>query len=96
MKNKFLHTCLGIAALLFAGGFFIRSIAPAQAAPTPEMFSAEGTNHIGKYMMLISPETEKFYEVVYIWNTETGESVRYAKKPDAFQKSTLQLPQRPM
>lgn len=96
MKNKVLTTCLGISAILLSAGFFIRSISPASAAPAPEMFIGEGTNQIGKYMMILSPETEKFYETITIWNTETGASVRYAKKPAGFEKSTLQLPEKPL
>lgn len=96
MKNKVLSTCLGISAILLSAGFFVQSITPAQAAPTPAMFTTEGTNQIGKYMMVVNPESAEVYEVVYVWNTETGESVRYAKKPSGYEKSTLQLPTKPL
>jgi hypothetical protein len=96
MKTKFLSICLGVSAVVFSIAFLIRSVAPAQAAPAPQEFLDAGTNKIGKYMMILSPETEKFYENVTIWDTETGASVRYSKKPSGFEKSALQLPEKPL
>lgn len=96
MKTKFLSACLGVAVVLFALGFLIRSVQPAQAAPTPEMFVEGGTNKIGKYMMLMSPETANYYESVLIWDTETGSSIRYSRKASGYEKATQQLPAAPM
>lgn len=96
MKTKFLSACLGVAVVLFAIGFLIRSIQPAQAAPTPEQFVEGSTNKIGKYMMTLSPEDSERYEIVFIWDTETGASSKYIKKPTGYEKSAVQLPEKPM
>jgi hypothetical protein len=97
-KTKFLSACLGVAAVIFSIGFLIRSVAPAHAAPAPEEFIQENTNKIGKYMMTLSPETSTTYEIVFIWDTETGASAKYIKNNTAgtYQKSTIQLPEKPM
>ena len=100
MKTRFLSYCLGISAVLFSFGFLIRSIVPAAAAPTPmpEEFIQQGTSQIGRYMMSISPETPNTYELVFIWNTETGESAKYIKNntTKTYDKSSIQLPQKPL
>ena len=79
MNNKFLQGTLGIAAIIFAAGFFIRSIAPAHAAPTPEEFLEEGTNKIGKYQMSlgIANDPDQIYYNILVWDTETGKSQFY-------------------
>ncbi len=96
MKTKFLSYCLGASAVLFSLGFLIRSVAPANAAPTPAEFIEQGTNKIGKYMMLQSPETTNYYESILVWDTETGTSTRYMRKTDGYVKASQQLPTSPM
>lgn len=96
MKTKFLSTCLGVAAVIFSIAFLIRSIAPAHAAPAPEEFIQQGTDKIGKYQMMLSAENASYYEIVFIWDTETGASTRYVKKPAGYEKATMQLPESPM
>ncbi len=100
MKTKFLSACLGVAAVIFSIGFLIRSIAPANAtpSPSPEEFIQQGTNQIGRYMMSISPETPDTYELVFIWDTETGANVKYIKNntTKSYEKSVIQLPQKPL
>lgn len=98
MKTKFLSYCLGVSAVLFSIGFLIRSVAPANAAPSPEEFIQQGTNQIGRYMMSISPETPSTYELVFIWDTETGASAKYIKNntTKVYDKSAIQLPQKPL
>lgn len=79
MNNKFLQATLGIAAIIFAAGFFIRSISPAQAAPTPQEFLEEGTNKIGKYQMAlgVANDPDQIYYNILVWDTETGKSQFY-------------------
>jgi len=76
MKNKFLQVCVGLAIVLCATAFLIKSIAPAQAEPTPANFINDGTNKIGTYMMnMIQSQTGNIS--IIVWNTETGKSVYY-------------------
>ena len=35
IKSKFLQTCIGISMIFLSAGFFVHSITPAMAAPTP-------------------------------------------------------------
>jgi hypothetical protein len=96
MKTKFLSACLGVAAVICSVAFLIRSASPANATPTPEEFVQQGTDKIGKYQMMLSAENASYYEIVFIWDTETGTSTRYVKKPTGYEKATLQLPASPM
>jgi hypothetical protein len=79
MKNKFLNISIGIAIMLFSAGFFVRSINTANAAPPmPQQFIEEGKNTIGKYQMSMAAVPDGGSKVVII-NTETAETVYYAK-----------------
>jgi len=49
MKTKFLQISLGISLMLFAGGFFIRSVTTANAAPVKLRNIAQGSNDMGNY-----------------------------------------------
>jgi hypothetical protein len=103
MKNKFFSTCIGIAVILFAAGFFVRSFNSAQAEPRPEKFLAEGTNSIGRYMMhfqevqgLTSNDSPEYN--VLVWDTETGKSkwYYYSYTEKTFKVSTAGLPASPL
>lgn len=96
MKTKFLSICLGISAVLLSVSFLIRSVNTAEAAPAPADFIQQGTNKIGKYMMTLSPENGDQYEIVFVWDTETGASSKYIKKDTGYEKSKIQLPEKPM
>lgn len=62
--------------MFFGAGFFVRSIATANAAPSPEAFQDANTNKIGKYMMQVYLNSEgRRYGIV--WDTETGKSKAY-------------------
>ena len=82
MNHKFFLNCIGIAAIVFASAFLIRSIQPANAAPPrPENFVAEGGNQIGKYQMQFSEGVDgngNFYFHALIWDSETGKSSVYS------------------
>ena len=79
MNNRFLQTSLGLAAIIFASAFFVRSIAPAHAAPSPQEFLDEGTNKIGKYQMApgLANDPDQIYYNVLVWDTETGKRQMY-------------------
>lgn len=78
MKNRFLNISVGVSIMLLSGGFFLRSVPTATAAPSPETFVEEGTNKIGKYMMQIFPDPSESYRYhAYVWDTETGKSQGY-------------------
>jgi hypothetical protein len=76
MKNKFLNICIGLGILFVTGGFFLRSITTAHAAP---QFMAEGTTKIGKYQMALGQNTEGNIRIL-IWDTETGKSQLFSEK----------------
>ena len=77
MKNKFLNISIGISIMLLSGGFFLRSVPTANAAPAPENFQDAGTNKIGKYMLQVYLNSEgRRYGIV--WDTETGKSKAYS------------------
>lgn len=96
MKTKFLSACLGIAAVLFASGFLIRSVNPANAAPAPESFANETyyTGSPGKYQF-ITLNTGSSEESILVWNTESAASAIYEKKSYGYTKATWQLPKEP-
>jgi hypothetical protein len=99
MKNKFLSISIGITLMLFGTGFLVRSIVPAQAAPSPERFVEEGTTKIGKYMMAVSSGNSNG---IIVWDTETGASTYYEHTPSAYSKGPkwvkdeAQLPMDPL
>jgi len=95
MKNNFLNICIGTSIVICSCAFLIRSVNPAQAAPAPEDFQDAGTNKIGKYMMMVVPESEKYSEGIYVWDTQTGNSVRYIRSGTSFYKETG-LPNNPL
>lgn len=95
MKNKFLTICFGISMVTCSVAFLIRSAQTAQATPTPSDFIEEGTNHIGKYMILGLPSTSDTNESYTIWDTETGKSVRYTRSSGSFYKE-YSLPEHPL
>jgi hypothetical protein len=84
MKNKFLSISIGVTLMLFGTGFLIRSIVPAQAAPSPERFMEEGTNRIGKYEMAISSGNPNG---IIVWDSETGASTYYEYMSSAYGKA---------
>ena len=102
MKNKFLQISIGVSMMLLAGGFFVRSISTANAAPpSPKEFVAEGTNQIGVYQMnfyqgLNSQGSDQYS--ILVWNTQTGKSTWYYYDYTAkdWVPSTKQLPANPL
>ncbi len=99
MKNKFLNICIGVGILFLTGGFFIRSITNANAAPSPQNFIEGETNKIGKYHMNVSSgNTER----LIVWDTETGESTYYEYTGSVYGKAAkwikgeAQLPLHPI
>jgi hypothetical protein len=85
MKNKFFLNSIGVATIIFALAFLIRSIAPANAAPKPAEFITEGANQIGKYQIQYNEGVDNnnvFYFHALIWDTETGKSSVYGWNRD--------------
>jgi hypothetical protein len=83
MKNKFLQISLGISIMLFAAGFFIRSVSTANAAPPkPGAFLKTGMDQMGPYQMamVINPAGGAYLNLV-VWNTQTGKSTIYYGQP---------------
>lgn len=99
MKTKFLSASIGITLMLFGTGFLLRSVSPAQAAPSPEAFFEEGSSKIGKYQMSIASGNSGG---VMVWDSETGASVYYDYVGSAYGKGPkwvkgeAQLPADPM
>lgn len=95
MKNKFLSISIGIGIILCSAGFFVRSIATANAAPTPEAFQDEGTNKIGKYMfqVYLNSEGRRFGIVM---DTETGKSKAYSFSGNEFYADGKAFPDNPL
>jgi hypothetical protein len=80
MKNKFLNICIGTGILFLSGGFFIRSINSANAAPpSPKEFIEEGTTKIGKYQMALGNNDAGNIRVL-VWDTETGKAQLFSEK----------------
>ncbi len=81
MNNKFFLNSIGLAAIVFALSFLIRSVQPANAAPMkPAEFVTEGTNDIGKYHVQFSEGvdgTGAFYYHAMIYDSQTGKSSVY-------------------
>lgn len=75
IMDKITQRLLGIAAIIFAFAFLIRSFSPAQANHAPQ--TTYGT---GKYMMemtsiINSNDLVTWY--ILVWNTESGNSKLY-------------------
>lgn len=95
-KNRFLNMSIGVSMIMLSAAFLLRSISPAQAAPSPENFIAEETNKIGKYMITMTPTTADSYTMAMVWDTETGKSILYYYSNGKFQKSPGNLPENPL
>jgi hypothetical protein len=83
--NKFFLNSIGVATIIFALAFLIRSIQPASAAPKPAAFITEGANQIGKYQIAYNEGVDNnniFYFHAIIWDTETGKSSVYGWNRD--------------
>lgn len=96
MKNRFLNISIGVTLMLFGIGFVIRSVAPANAAPTPDQFVDEGTGKNGKYMMQVFTFTNSEVRRAMIWDTETGKSIMYYESGNSWTTDNPQLPSNPM
>ncbi|MFL5751955.1 MAG: hypothetical protein ACJ76F_00995 [Bacteroidia bacterium] len=75
----FMQICIGISIILLSGGFFLRSMNQANAAPALPGKLQQSTGSIGKYQMCANTVTvgDKFFQYVLVWNTETGQSKYY-------------------
>lgn len=95
MKNRFLNISIGVSIMLLSGGFFLRSIPTANAAPTPETFVEEGTSKIGKYMfqMCLGADDRRYGVVM---DTETGKSKAYYYYLDKFVDDGKAFPDNPL
>lgn len=95
MKNKFLNISIGVTIMLLGAGFFVRSIQTANASPSPEQFIEEGKSTIGKYQLAVAALPDGGSKVVII-NTETAETVYYAKESGMeWEKVRFQIPANP-
>lgn len=98
MKTKFLSACIGIAAVLFAMGFFIQSINPARAQTN--VGNSNSDCKTGKYQMQFS--TIVFGSTVYyrilVYDTETGKSRIYngSSGYDGWKEDEKNLPENPL
>jgi|GEM_PF-3274878 len=92
MKSKFLSISIGVATMLLATGFLIRSANTAYAAPSPSLFLEQGTSQIGKYQACYEKGT------TLILDTETGEAIFYKKSESTkweWKKMGSQIPKNP-
>lgn len=83
MKNNFFQVSLGLGIMLFAAGFFVRSVSTASAAPPkPETFLKNGMEQTGPYQMsmVINPTGGGYLNII-IWNAQTGKSTVYYGQP---------------
>lgn len=98
MKTKFLSVCLGIAAVVFSLGFFIRTINPASAQTN--IGNPDGK--MGKYQMSFTScltQSGIIYYDIMVWDTETGMSRFYTTTSsynDKWVKTKNQLPADPL
>ena len=81
--------------ILLAAGFFIRSTDTAHAEPGPENFFQQGTNKIGKYMIIT---VGSYSNVLLVWDTETGknQSYIYYDQTGKCEKYSANLPEKPV
>ena len=80
MNHKFFLNCIGIAAIVFASAFLVRSIQPANAAPKPTDFFSEETGSSGRFHVQFCPGVDgngSFYFEAMISDTQTGKSSVY-------------------
>jgi len=95
MKNKFLNISIGVSIMLLSGGFFLRSVPTANAAPAPETFAEEGTNKTGKYQLQVYLNGEgRRYGIV--WDTETGKSKAFWYNGASFVDDGKAFPDNPL
>jgi hypothetical protein len=94
--DKITQRFFGLAAIIFAFAFLIRSASPAQADSGPET-----TYSTGKYMIdmqaILADGTMNWYYIV--WDTETGRSkFYYGNKNENIRtaSSHYQLPSSPL
>jgi len=95
--DKITQRLFGIATIIFAFAFLIRTASPAQADNAPET-----TYSTGKYMMQMSTvldDDENVTWYVIVWNTETGYSKFYYTNGKVSMRSATdhyQLPSSPL
>ncbi|WP_052593649.1 hypothetical protein [Aureispira sp. CCB-QB1] len=94
--DKLTQRLLGIAAIIFAFAFLIRSFSPVQANHEPQ--TTYGT---GKYMMSLQSMVYNGdpYWYILVWDTETGNSKFYFVSSESSMRpgsSEYQLPTRPL
>jgi hypothetical protein len=77
--DKITQRFFGLAAIIFAFAFLMRSASPAQADNGPET-----TYSTGKYMMTVQATNAEngMNWYVLVWNTETGRSKFYYGNPE--------------
>lgn len=99
--NRFLQTAAGIALIIAATGFLIRSMQPARA----DVVSPLNPFTSGKYMMdqtvVYSSGENMIYHYVLVWDTETGKSKLYwfdrtDKRSFEWEAFGKDLPQQPL
>lgn len=97
MKSKFLSISIGITLMLFGTGFLIRSVQPAEAAPTPTEF-VEGASTTGKYQIAVAGNSTSEQMTAIIINTETGQTATYWRNGtfSSWGKMSNQIPSSPM
>lgn len=82
MNNKFFLNSIGLAAIILALAFLIRSVQTANAAPPkPNDYFVEGTNDCGKYHIQYSEgETSAgaMYYHALVYDSQTGKNAIYA------------------
>lgn len=99
--TRFLQIAAGIAMIIAATGFLIRSMQPARA-DVASPFSAFTS---GKYMMdqtvVYSSSENIIYHYILVWDTETGKSKLYwfdrtDKRSFKWEEFGKDLPQQPL
>ena len=96
IMDKITQRFFGLAAIIFAFAFLIRSASPAQADNGPQT-----TYSSGKYMMQMDAEVGdgNMNWYVLVWDTETGRSKIYCVNQDASMRGApghYQLPSSPL
>lgn len=74
-NNKFLNICIGLGILFLSGGFFLRSITTANAAPPSPAEFVDGVSKIGKYQLALNSANGD--QNAMIIDTETGQTYLY-------------------
>ena len=94
--DKITQRFFGLAAIIFAFAFLIRSASPAQADVGPQT-----TYSTGKYMMSLQAAMgdDRMNWYVLVWNTESGDSKLYygnVEEGTNRAHSKFQLPSSPL